>query len=299
VTHLPRPEGFTAEDLNMSRRALGGLLFAGYALGAGPANAAAITTDLQGVFARDVSIPSAGVQLPGYLAMPENARNRPVVLVVSEIFGVHEYIRDVCRRLAKAGYVAVAPDLFARAGDPSKLTDTAEIIKIVETATNAQVMGDLAATLDWLATQPALGQKNRKFANVKKVGVTGFCWGGAVTWMAAAGLPVKAGVAWYGRLTKPAKGFLSGENRPWPIDVAAGKHAPVLGLYAGKDKGIPLEDVEKMRAALAAAGDKKSQIVVYPEAEHGFHADYRATYREPDARDGWDRLLAWFAKYLK
>jgi carboxymethylenebutenolidase len=298
--HLSRPEGFTAEDLKTTRRTLGGLLFAGYALGAGPLNAAAITTDTEGLFAAAVKIPSGGVELPAYIAMPEKARRKPVVIVVSEVFGLHEYIRDLCRRLAKAGYVAVAPDFFVRAGDPAPLDDFAEIRKIVETATNDQILGDIQATIDWLGSKPELGQKEKAFADLKRVGITGFCWGGAAVWMAAALVPkIKAGVAWYGRLVKPKAGdFLGAEDRPWPVDVAGRLHAPVLGLYAGQDKGIPVSDVEAMRAALAAAGDKRSEIQVFPDAQHGFHADYRSAYNQADAEAGWNRLLDWFKRKL-
>jgi carboxymethylenebutenolidase len=302
---LPRPEGLTAEDLKFSRRALGGLLFAGYALGAGPSRADTITTDTAGIFATAVEIPSGDVKLPGYVAMPENAKKRPVVLVVSEVFGLHEYIRDVCRRLAKAGYVAVAPDLFVRAGNPAPLTDFNEIRKIVSTATDAQVMGDLKATLAWLKSNPDLGQPHEgkgrpKFADMGKVGITGFCWGGAVVWMAAAQIPqVKAGVAWYGRLAPPKPGdFLGDEHRQWPLEVVDKLHAPVLGLYASEDKGIPVSDVDAMRGALAKA-NKPGELVVYPGAQHGFHADYRQSYNQEAAQDGWNRLLDWFKHYLK
>jgi carboxymethylenebutenolidase len=302
---LSRPEGPAPEDFKLSRRALGGLLFAGYALGGGPLRAETIATDSQGLLTRTVEIPSNGVTLPGYIAMPEGAKKRPVVLVVSEVFGLHEYIRDVCRRLAKAGYVAVAPDLFVRAGDPAPLSDFAEIRKIVETATDAQVMGDLQATLDWLKSNPDVGQGGggfggrRKFADTGRVGITGFCWGGAVVWMAAAQLPqIKAGVAWYGRLARPKPtDFLGAENRRWPLEVVDRLHAPVLGLYAGEDKGIPVSDVEAMRAALARAS-KPGELVVYPGAQHGFHADYRQSYDKAAAEDGWKRLLDWFHRYL-
>jgi carboxymethylenebutenolidase len=306
MVHLLRPEGHTSEELKLSRRGLAGLMFAGYALGAGPASAQApITTDAQGLFTSTVSIPSDGFQLPAYLAMPANARRRPVVLVVPEVFGLHEYIRDVCRRLAKLGYVAIAPDLFARAGDPAPLSDFAEIRKIVTTATNAQVLGDLEATLRWLDSNPSLGRRGGlfglpRFADTSRVGITGFCWGGAVVWMAmAASSRFKAGVAWYGRLSRPARTeFLGEEERPWPLDVADDLHGPVLGLYAGQDRGIPLADVERMRAALRAAGDTRSEIVVYPNVGHAFHADYRSSYDRAAAEDGWRRLTDWFRRNL-
>jgi carboxymethylenebutenolidase len=235
--------------------------------------------------------------------MPEGARRRPVVIVVPEIFGLHEYIRDVARRLAKAGYVGVAFDPFVRAGDPSKLSESAPIIAIVETATDVQVMGDIRAVISWLGTNPKLGREPRaarvRFADMRRVGITGFCWGGAVVWMACARIPqIKAGVAWYGRLVRPAPtAFLGKEERQWPVDVAGGLKAPVLGLYAGEDRGIPLSDVEAMQAALAAA-DSESRIEIFPGVAHGFHADYRAVYDKAAAEAGWARLLDWFAKRL-
>jgi len=212
-----------------------------------------------------------------------------VVIVVSEVFGVHEYIRDVCRRLAKLGYVAIAPAFFHRAGDPAPLKDFKAIQKIVETATNGQVMSDIAATLDWA--------KQQSFAE-KRFALTGFCWGGAVAWMASAQFKeLKASVAWYGRTSKPATGgFLGAEDRLWPIDVAGQLHGPVLGLYGGKDRGIPQADTDALKAALIAARKKGSDLIVYPEAQHGFHADYRETYNAAAATDGWQRMLAHFAK---
>jgi carboxymethylenebutenolidase len=296
---LTRPEGSEPEDFHLSRRLLGGVMFAGYALAAGPLRADPIVTDTKGLFAQAVEIPSHGVKLPGYLAMPADAKNRPVIVVISEIFGLHEHIRDLCRRLAHQGYVAIAPDLFARAGNPAAMTmeQISDIMKVVATATDKQVMGDIEATLDFLGSKPRLGQKHADFADLKRVGVTGFCWGGAVVWMALAEVSrVKSGVAWYGRLAPPAKPT---EDRKWPLQVVDQLHGPVLGLYAGLDKGIPQTDVQAMRDALKAKGDTKSELITYPDAQHGFNADYRAnTYNEKDAKDGWQRLLAWFAKTL-
>ena len=288
--HLPRPEGVLPEDLHLSRRGLASVFFGGFAVAALSAEAAPITTDTAGLAAGEVRIPTRNSQMPAYYARPDRRGRDPVVLVVSEVFGVHEYIRDVCRRLAKSGYFAVAPDFFHRAGDPAPLTDFAEIRKLVATASNEQVMGDIAATLSWVRAQPG--------ADGRAVGITGFCWGGAVTWMAAARFrDFRAGVAWYGRLTKPAPTeFLGAEPRPWPIDVAAQLNAPVLGLYAGKDQGIPLESVERMRAALRAAGKRGSDIIVYPGAQHGFHADYRGVHDAVAAEDGWRRLLDHFRR---
>jgi carboxymethylenebutenolidase len=305
---LIRPEGALPQDFHVTRRAAGGLRIAGYALGAGKVSADPIHTDTEGLVALEVRVPEAGYQMPAYLAFPAGARHRPVVVVVSEIFGLHEYIRDLCRRLAKAGYVAIAPDFYARVGDPAPEANFDEIRKIVATATHAQVMGDIHASLDWLASNPDVGQGHgalgglARFADVERAGITGFCWGGSTVWMALADDPrFKAGVAWYGRLAPPKPGeFLGDEKRPWPLDIASQLHGPVLGLYAGKDQGITAESIEKMKAALAAAGDRRSQIIVYPDANHGFHADYREkTYNKVDAEDGWKRLLAWFGKYLK
>lgn len=286
---LSRPGGSEPGDFHMSRRGLAaGLFFCGYALAALSAEAAPITTDTDGLAVEDVLVPTADSQMQAYVARPNRRGRNPVVIVVSEVFGVHEYIRDVCRRLAKQGYFAIAPAFFHRAGDPAGLTDFAEIRKLVGTATNEQVMGDIAATLSWLGRQPGV--------DPRRMGITGFCWGGAVVWMTASRFDrFRAGVAWYGRLTPPAReDFLGAEQRPWPVDVAHALQAPVLGLYAGKDRGIPLEGVERMRTALRTHGKRGSEIVVYPEAQHGFHADYRETYSAEAAEDGWRRLLDHF-----
>lgn len=287
---LTRPEGSEPADFNLSRRGLASLFFGGFAVAALSAEAAPIATDTAGLVAGEAVIPTRNSQMPVYFARPDRRGRNPVVVVISEVFGVHEYIRDVCRRLAKSGYLAVAPDFFHRAGDPAPLTDFAEIRKLVETANNEQVMGDVAATLGWIRAQPN--------ADARRIGITGFCWGGAVVWMGAARFQdFRAGVAWYGRLTPPAAGeFLGGERRTWPIDIVGQLNAPVLGLYAGKDQGIPLESVERMRQALRAAGKRGSDIVVYPGAQHGFHADYRATYDPVAAEDGWRRLLDHFRR---
>ncbi|HEX8232403.1 MAG TPA: dienelactone hydrolase family protein [Caulobacteraceae bacterium] len=285
---LHRPGGPEPEDFVHTRRAVAGLFFAGYALASVSAAAEPTRTSAEGLVTGEVKISiAAGAQLPAYVARPKGRGRHPVVLVVSEVFGVHEYIRDVCRRLAKLGYVAVAPAFFFRAGDPAPLTDFAEVRKIVETATHEQVMDDIAATLRW-----AEGQK---FADARRIAITGFCWGGAVVWMAAARFPqIKAGAAWYGKLTHPAPdGFLGKEERPWPVDVAGELKAPVLGLYAGEDKGIPPSDIEAMRTALKAAG-RRDEIVVYPGVQHGFHADYRDSYDKAAAESGWARMLAHF-----
>ena len=244
-----------------------------------------ITTGAEGLTAGEVKIPVADGEIPAYRAMPATGSAFPVVLVVQEIFGVHEHIKDVCRRFAKEGYCAIAPELYARQGDVSKLTDYREIFaQVVSKVPDAQVMSDLDAAVAWAA--------KTNIGDPARVAVTGFCWGGRITWLYAAHNPrLKAGVAWYGRLSGQAT-----ELQPkYPLDVAADLRAPVLGLYGEKDSGIPLEDVEKMRAALAAA-KQPSQIVVFPEAPHGFHADYRPSYREAAARDGWAQCLAWFRR---
>jgi carboxymethylenebutenolidase len=217
--------------------------------------------------------------------MPAKGKAFPVVLVVQEIFGVHEHIKDICRRFAKLGHMAIAPALYARQGDTSKLSTMEEIRPIVSKVPDAQVMSDLDATV-------AYAKKTGK-GDTGKLGITGFCWGGRIVWLYAAHNPqLKAGVAWYGRLVGSAT-----ELQPkHPIDLAAQLKAPVLGLYGGKDQGIPLDTIEKMRAAIQAASGK-SEIIVYPEAGHGFNADYRPGYDKQAAQDGWRRLQEWFKKY--
>ncbi|HSF47647.1 MAG TPA: dienelactone hydrolase family protein [Burkholderiales bacterium] len=261
------------------------MLTTGFALAVRPVGAQTITTDAQSLDAGEVKIPVKDGQIPGYRAAPAGKRDAAVILVVQEIFGVHEHIKDVCRRLAKQGYFAVAPELFARQGDVSKLSDFSEIRKVVSQVPDAQVMGDLDATVAWAE---ATGT-----ADTKRLGITGFCWGGRVVWLYAAHNPqLDAGVAWYGRLV--------GESTPLtpkhPVDVASELKAPVLGLYGGADTGIPVETVEKMRAALKQAG-KTADVVVYPDAPHAFFADYRQSYRKEPAQDGWARMLAWFKQH--
>ncbi len=288
---LTRPEGSAPEDFHLSRRLLGGMFFAGYAAAAVSAQAEPITTDGAGLVAETVMLPAADRPIPAYVARPDARGRFPVVLVVSEVFGVHEYIRDVCRRLAKAGYVALAPDFFARHGDPAPLTDFNAIRDIVSRATDAQVMGDTQAAVTWLNGQ--------KFVDRKKMAVTGFCWGGAVAWLICERVrDFRCGVAWYGRLARPAAGqFLSEPDREWPLELAAQLKCPVLGLYAGKDQGIPIGDIEAMRTVLRDTGKVGSDIVVYPDAQHGFHADYRSSYDASAAEDGWRRMLAYFQTY--
>jgi carboxymethylenebutenolidase len=244
-----------------------------------------ITTDTAGLVAGEVSIPVGDFKLPAYRAAPAGVANAPVVLVVSEIFGVHEHIADVARRFAKAGYFAIAPEMFVRQGDAKAYTDIPRLIaEVIGKVPDAQVMADLDACLAW-----AKGQG----ADTGRTAVTGFCWGGRITWLYAAHNPaVKAGVAWYGRLV----GAPSALTPAHPVDLAGKLNAPVLGLYGGQDTGIPLDTVEKMKAALAAGSPaaKKSEFVVYPDAPHAFHADYRPSFRKDAAEDGWKRCLAWF-----
>jgi carboxymethylenebutenolidase len=247
-----------------------------------------IKTDSSGLIVGEVTIPVGDFQLPAYRAAPAGRANAPVVLVVSEIFGVHEYIADVARRFAKAGYFAIAPELFVRQGDAGSYGELSKLIsEVIAKVPDAQVMGDLDATVAW-----ARGQG----ADAAKLAVTGFCWGGRITWLYDAHNPaVRAAVAWYGRLVG-ASNPLQPTN---PVELAGKLNAPVLGLYGGADGGIPLDTVETMKAALAAGSPaaRKSEFVVYPDAPHAFHADYRPSYRKEAADDGWRRCLAWFGTH--
>jgi carboxymethylenebutenolidase len=260
-------------------------LTTGFALAVRPISAQTVITDADSLTAGEVKIPTSDGSLPAYRAMPSQGGPFATVLVVQEIFGVHEHIKDVCRRLAKLGYLAVAPELYARQGDVSKLSDSTEIQKVVSKVPDSQVMADLDATAGWA--------KDSGFGNIRKLGITGFCWGGRIVWLYAAhSTQLKAGVAWYGRLVGKAS-----ETQPQhPIDVVGALKAPVLGLYGGNDPGIPLETIEQMKQALKAAGNP-SEIIVYPDTPHGFHADYRPSYRREQAQDGWKRLQAWFRQH--
>jgi carboxymethylenebutenolidase len=257
-------------------------LAAGFAAAVMPVAKATITTDSEGITAGEVKIPVKDGTIPGYRAMPAKGKHFPTVLVIQEIFGVHEHIKDLCRRLAKLGYYAVAAELYSRQGDVSKLTDIKDILKIVATVPNDQVMSDLDATVDFAKSEGA---------NTGKLAVTGFCWGGGKTWLYTAHNPkIKAGVAWYGPLvSRPETG-----GGAAPIDVAAQIKGRVLGLYGGLDTGITAEHREQMLAALKAAGDTKTHIKVFADAQHGFNADYRPSYNEADAKEGWKEMLAWF-----
>ena len=260
----------------------------GFVAASEPVMAAAIETDFTGIKAGEQMIPVGSFQMPAYVSRPEKAKGAlPIVIVASEIFGVHEYIADVTRRFAKLGYMAIAPEFFTRAGDPNTYGTIAEIQKnIVAPTGDTQVLNDLQAALVWAG---------KNGGNLKKVGVTGFCWGGRITWLSATLPQVKAGVAWYGRVI----GEKTEGNPRHPVDIAADLKAPVLGLYGGADTGISLESVEQMREALAKAAPKNpaakaSRFEIYPDAPHAFHADYRATYREGPAKDGWEKCIAWF-----
>ena len=272
------------------REFLAASLGAGFALAVQPAlaqSASIVRTDSQGLHAGEIRIPVADGELVAYAARPEAAAagGWPTVLVVSEIFGVHEYIQDICRRLAKLGYLAIAPELFARQGDPRSLSSIPEIqAKITSRTPDAQVFADLDACAAWA---------DRQGGDLRRLAITGFCWGGRITWLYAAHNPqVRAGIAWYGRLVGPVN-----ELTPrHPTDLAAGLKTPVLGLYGGQDAGIPQETVERMRSALAQ-GDSASQIHVYPDAPHAFHADYRPSFRAEAAADGWQRLLDWLKQH--
>jgi carboxymethylenebutenolidase len=260
-------------------------LATGFALAVQPISAQVITTDAKGLVAGAVKIPVKDGEIPAYRAAPATGSNFPIVLVIQEIFGVHEHIQDITRRFAQLGYLAIAPELFVRQGDVSKLSSIDKIFPIVAKVPDTQVLSDLDATVDW-AVKSAKG-------NADKLAITGFCWGGRITWLYAAHNPeVKAGVAWYGRLV----GDSTNLTPKHPIDIASALKVPVLGLYGGKDTGIPLDTVNQMRDRLKS-GKSKSQIIVYPNAPHAFFADYRPSYREKEAKEGWKQLLAWFKKY--
>ncbi len=263
-------------------------LGAGFALATQPVMAqTAIKTDETGLLAGEVKVPVGDGEMVAYRAAPMGVTRQPVVLVVSEIFGAHEYIRDTCRRLAKLGYFAVAPELFARQGDPRQIASIPEILeKITGKTSDAQVLSDLDACVAWAAKQGA---------DTSRLAVTGFCWGGRITWLYAAHNPaVKAGVAWYGKLVGPANAI----TPKHPTELVVQLKAPVLGLYGGLDTGIPLETVEIMEKALqqGSPAARASEIHVYDNAPHAFHADYRPSYRKEEAEDGWRRMLAWFRK---
>ena len=267
-----------------------GALGIGFVAASDPVVAQAIKTDFTGIKAGEQDIPVGSFNMPAYISRPDKASAPlPIVIVVSEIFGVHEYIADTTRRFAKLGYLAIAPEFFTRSGDPNTFGTIAEIqSNIVAKTPDAQVLSDLKAAIAWAG---------KNGGDLKKVGVTGFCWGGRITWLSATLPEVKAGVAWYGRLV----GDKTANNPRQPVEIAADLKAPVLGLYGSADTGIPLDTVEQMKAALAKASSnpaaKASKFEIYPDAPHAFHADYRNTYREGPAKDGWAKCLAWFKQY--
>jgi len=266
-----------------TRRGLLGLSAgAGYALLVQPVSAATIATDAKGLTAGDISIRTVDREIGGYRAYPAGKTGLATVVVIHEIFGVHEHIKDLCRRLAKAGYYAIAPDLYARYGDATQSSDFRKLIAdIVSKTKTAEIKSDIDSALMF-----AKGEK----ANTAKLGVTGFCWGGGQTWRYTAMTPaVKAACPFYGPLTADPK--------PPPVELAAQIKGRVMGFYGGKDQGIPQTDVEKMRAALKAAGDSKSGVTVYPNSPHGFVADYRDSYVEADAKDAWGKMLGWFKSH--
>ena len=280
----------TSSEAGATRRtALKAALGVGYAAAVMPIMAqTAVKTSAEGLVAGEITLNVNGAQVPVYRAAPAGKSNLPVVLVLSEIFGVHEHIADVARRFANAGYLALAPELFVRQGNAQAYTEISKLMaEVIAKVPDAQVMADLDACLDWAAANG--GDMNR-------VAVTGFCWGGRETWLYAAHQKrIKAAVAWYGRLA----GQVSDLNPRHPLDVAGQLYGPVLGLYGGADTGIPLNTVEQMKTALAAgnASAKASQFVVYPDAPHAFHADYRPSYRQAAAEDAWKRCLAWLAQH--
>jgi len=282
MTHEPAP------SVTSRRQVIVHTLSTGFALAVTPISASALTTDSDGLEAGEIKIATSAGEIPGYRARPLKPKGKlPVVLVVHEIFGVHEHIKDVVRRFAKQGYYAIAPELFARQGDVSKLTDFKEIqSKVVSKVPDAQVLSDLDAAVAFAKKDP--------HADTSKLAITGFCWGGRIVWLYAAHQPaLKAGVAWYGRIV----GDKDDLHPRFPADVATQLKAPVLGLYGAKDQGIPVDTVQQQAQALAAssnAASKASSIHIYPEAGHAFFADYRPSFHQESAEDGWKRALDWF-----
>ncbi len=276
-------------ERGFNRRAfVGTAVGSGFAAAVLPVQAQTISTDTQGLEAGPLSIPVGNFQMPAYGARPAGVKNPPVVLVISEIFGVHEHIADVARRFAKAGYFAIAPDLFIRQGDARAYTEISRLMaEVISKVPDEQVMRDLDATVAYAKAHGG---------NTAKLAITGFCWGGRITWLYSAhSTAVKAGVAWYGRL----QGQSNANTPKHPIDVVGQLKAPVLGLYGGQDGGIPLASVAAMQEALkqGSAAAKASDFVVYKDAGHAFHADYRPSYRADDAKDGWTRCLDWFKSH--
>ncbi|WP_144638459.1 dienelactone hydrolase family protein [Bordetella genomosp. 13] len=260
-----------------------------FAAAAGNPASTTIHTDSQGLAQGDFELPTANGTISAYYAAPEGKKDLPIVLVVQEIFGVHEHIKDLCRRFAKQGYVAVAANLYERQGDASQYTDIPKLVsELVSKVSDEQVFGDLDASVAWAAEHGG---------DATRVGITGFCWGGRITWMYAAHNPrVKAGVAWYGKLASGHGPLI----KQYVVDIAGQLNGPVLGLYGAKDESIPLADIEKTKAVLAQGNEnsRASEFVVYPDSGHAFMADYRPSYVKADAEDGWKRALDWFDRYL-
>ena len=278
----------TQTGLTRREMIVAGGTFAGYALGVETVLAQAIKTDTDGLVAGDQKVKVGGFDVPVYEARPASGKDTPIILVISEIWGVHEYVRDATRRFAKAGYYAVAPELFAREGGVGQLTDIQEILKIVLSQKREQTLGDLKAAVDWAKTRP----------NVKAsaVGVTGWCWGGSTTIQVAATNPdMKAAVAWYG---PPARPYQGASGPVTGFDLAKDIKIPFLGLFGENDKSPTPDDAKKM-GELIKANNPNVEIVIYPAAGHGFHADYRPSYNKAAADDGWKRCTGWFEKYLK
>jgi carboxymethylenebutenolidase len=271
----------------LAQMSAAGAAIAGFAIASKAVAGEIIKTPADGLKVADGKINSGGFQLPIYEARPAKSGKYPVVIVIPEIWGMHEYIQDVVRRFARRGFLAITFEPYARTGGVLKIEDREALMKVVNAVPDAQVMGDLNAIVAYAKKLPA--------ARADRIGVTGFCRGGLYTLLFAAQSPdVKAAVPWYGPI-KPAK--TPGIRTVGPLDVAAQIKAPVLGLYGEADQGIPVADVKEMEAALKAAG-KKAEFVLYPDAPHAFHADYRPSYRENPAKDAWARCLAWFKEYL-
>jgi carboxymethylenebutenolidase len=261
-------------------------LATGFAVAAGPISAETITTDTIGLDVAEVKVPTADGEMPAYRAMPSTGGPFATILVVQEIFGVHEHIKDICRRLAKAGYFAIAPELYARQGNPSTYSDIPKLVaEVVSKVPDSQVIGDLDATVVFA--------KSTGKGDPARLGITGFCWGGRPVWIYAAhNSRVKAAVSWYGPIDRPRTDL----QPKYPIDLASELKCPVLGLYGGADQGIPVESVDRMAAACKASG-KTCEFKVYPDAPHAFNADYRPSYRADASKDAWARMLAWFKQY--
>jgi carboxymethylenebutenolidase len=276
------------DSITFTRRSFAATsLVAGFTLAAGPLRAGAIVTDANGLVAGEVRVPVSDGAIPAYRAHPATGAHWPVVLVTQEIFGIHEHIRDICRRFAKQGYYAIAPSLYARYGDPAPYTDMKKLVAdIVSKVPDAGVMSDLDAAAKFAGSEGA---------DAARLAIIGFCWGGRIVWLYAAHNPaLKAGAAFYGALRSPVP---RNALRPlYPLDLVARIDAPVIGFYGGKDQGIPVSDIEAMRAALAAAGKRNCEINVFMDAGHGFFADYRPSYNEADAKLAWPRTIAWFRK---